>query len=338
MTGADVGKRRSAAGRRAATDARPDHVADSARVTASDRSARAARIAAELDELANDGLLGDDDQDVDLPAVWGRAPSRAARELAESENLKKAFLTRRAVLQASVSRGQAAALLGLSEQAVTKHLEQGRIIGIKDRGRWAIPAWQLDADTRDGYLDGHRPARPGLPRRPGRAHPVGDPARGGLRRPHPPGPARQEPGRRGGPGGSGADREGLVRPLAPPVPLLSSGGKSYFWVRGSRRWRWCRVYHREARTPRGDTARTFGPLARFDPHTPDPAHPAVDPAGRSVLYVGDGLATSACEVFGETGEALICPGGSRCSSRSPGNGCWTWSGPAARWPSVPSRH
>ena len=122
-----------------------------------DHSARAdriARIAADLDELANDGLIGDDDQAIDLPAVWGRAPSRTTRELAESANLKKAFLTRQSVLQASVSRGQAAALLGLSEQAVTKHLDQGRIVGIKDRGRWAIPAWQLDADTRDGYLDG----------------------------------------------------------------------------------------------------------------------------------------------------------------------------------------
>ena len=99
----------------------------------------------------------------------------------------------------------------------------------------------------------------------------------------------------------------MVRPLAPPVRPLSSGGKSYYWSRGSRRWQWGRVYHREARTPRGDVARTFGPLARFDPHTPDPGHPAVDPTGRSVLYVGDGLATSACEVFGEAGEALICP-------------------------------
>jgi hypothetical protein len=35
-------------------------------------------------------------------------------------------------------------------------------------------------------------------------------------------------------------------------------------------------------------------------------YPSVDPAGRSVLYVGGGLATSACEVFGEAGEALIC--------------------------------
>ena len=125
--------------------AAPDHAA---------RADRIARIAAELDELANDGLIGDDDQAIELPPVWGRAPSRTTGELAESENLKKAFLARQSVLRASVSRGQAAALLGLSEQAVTKHLDQGRIIGIKDRGRWAIPAWQLDADTRDGYLGG----------------------------------------------------------------------------------------------------------------------------------------------------------------------------------------
>ena len=157
MTRTDVAKRRPAAGKRAANAARADRPEDSPGVTAPDHSARAeriARIAADLEELANDGLIGDDDQAIDLPAVWGRAPSRTTRELAESENLKKAFLTRQSVLQASVSRGQAAALLGLSEQAVTKHLDQGRIIGIKDKGRWAIPAWQLDADTRDGYLDG----------------------------------------------------------------------------------------------------------------------------------------------------------------------------------------
>lgn len=156
MTRTDVPQRRPAAGKRAANAGRADRAAAAPGVTA-DHSARAeriARIAADLEELANDGLIGDDEQAIDLPAVWGRAPSRTTRELAESANLKKAFLTRQSVLQASVSRGQAAALLGLSEQAVTKHLDQGRIVGIKDKGRWAIPAWQLDADTRDGYLDG----------------------------------------------------------------------------------------------------------------------------------------------------------------------------------------
>ena len=156
MTRTDAAKRLPAAGKRAANTERADRTADAPGVTADypARAERIARIAADLEELANDGLIGDDEQAIDLPAVWGRAPSRTTRELAESANLKKAFLTRQSVLQESISRGQAAALLGLSEQAVTKHLDQGRIVGIKDKGRWAIPAWQLNADTRDGYLDG----------------------------------------------------------------------------------------------------------------------------------------------------------------------------------------
>jgi len=97
-----------------------------------------------------------------------------------------------------------------------------------------------------------------------------------------------------------------VRPLAAPVRPLRSG-KPYYWSQGRSRWQWCRIYHRDAHNPQGDTARTFGPLARSDPHTLDPDLPSVDPAGRSVLYVGDGLATNGCEVFGEAGEALICP-------------------------------
>ena len=67
------------------------------------------------------------------------------------------------------------------------------------------------------------------------------------------------------------------------------------------------MYHHSRQTPRGDTARGFGPLARFDPHTLPAAAPGLDPALRSVLYAGQDLATSACEVFGEAGEARLCP-------------------------------
>ena len=49
-------------------------------------------------------------------------------------------------------------------------------------------------------------------------------------------------------------------------------------------------------------------MARFDPHRPDAdGNPQYDPADRSVLYIGEDLATSACEVFGYAGEAPICP-------------------------------
>ena len=49
-------------------------------------------------------------------------------------------------------------------------------------------------------------------------------------------------------------------------------------------------------------------MSRFDPHRPaNNDKPQVDPDGRTVIYVGEDLATSACEVFGETQEAAICP-------------------------------
>lgn len=73
-------------------------------------------------------------------------------------------------------------------------------------------------------------------------------------------------------------------------------------------WEWCRVYHEGPHNPSGIAARVFGPLSRFDPHTPtDDGKRQVDPDGRTVIYVGENLATSACEVFGETQEAAICP-------------------------------
>jgi ribosomal protein S19 len=113
-----------------------------------------ARLANELHELGEQGIIGADETTRELPAIWGPGPSAAERDQAEAANLRKAFLARRAVIAKSISRSEAARLLGLSEQALTKQLELDRLIGLKDRGRWAIPSWQFDADTRDGYLPG----------------------------------------------------------------------------------------------------------------------------------------------------------------------------------------
>ncbi|MCZ8378456.1 RES family NAD+ phosphorylase [Mycobacterium sp. CPCC 205372] len=73
-------------------------------------------------------------------------------------------------------------------------------------------------------------------------------------------------------------------------------------------WGWCRVYHRSAHTPDGITHRGYGPLARLDHHTPPPDAPAMCPDGRTVLYVAGNLSTALGEVFGDLGEAAICPG------------------------------
>jgi hypothetical protein len=51
----------------------------------------------------------------------------------------------------------------------------------------------------------------------------------------------------------------------------------------------------------------YGPLARLDPQRPGPSGPQLDPDGRSVLYLAADVVTAACEVFGEAGEARLCP-------------------------------
>lgn len=102
----------------------------------------------------------------------------------------------------------------------------------------------------------------------------------------------------------------MVKPLRWPARPLPRGGQTASWrwrAASDASWTWCRVYHRGTHTTRGETPRRYGPLARFDPHTPPTAAPSVDPAERSVIYIGADLATSACEVFGELGEAPLCP-------------------------------
>ena len=69
---------------------------------------------------------------------------------------------------------------------------------------------------------------------------------------------------------------------------------------------WFRVYHAAPDRPAA-ARRAFGPIERFDPHTPPATAPADCPAGRSVLYLGDSLRTAAAEVFGAHRLAAVCP-------------------------------
>ncbi len=69
-----------------------------------------------------------------------------------------------------------------------------------------------------------------------------------------------------------------------------------------------RVYH-EQPGPDGIASRTFGPLARFDPHVRDAhQHPREDPQGRGVRYLAANLATALAESYpGQWPEVSICP-------------------------------
>lgn len=115
-----------------------------------------AALVEEFNELAAGGVARPASDDPSVPAVWGPVPTPAERAEAEMANLVKAFVARRAVIDASVSRGDVADLLGVSEQSITKQILGDRIVGVKDKGRWAIPSWQLDAGSEDGLLPGIR--------------------------------------------------------------------------------------------------------------------------------------------------------------------------------------
>jgi len=85
-------------------------------------------------------------------ALWGPAPSREQAAAGVLANLRKQFAGRQALEGESVSRAEAAELLGTSEQAVTDGLEARRLLGFKRGRRWLIPAWQFDPEAERGVL------------------------------------------------------------------------------------------------------------------------------------------------------------------------------------------
>jgi hypothetical protein len=95
----------------------------------------------------------------------------------------------------------------------------------------------------------------------------------------------------------------VVRHLPAPVRPLR-GGNHWTWHPQER---WLRIYHRDDLTPSADTRRLFGPLLRFDHHTPPFDAPAPCPAGRTVVYAAKTLRTCGGEVFGDGDEATVCP-------------------------------
>lgn len=101
----------------------------------------------------------------------------------------------------------------------------------------------------------------------------------------------------------------MAKPLDPPDRPLPDADYRWIWTPADGAAApWYRVYHRTVHVPDGVTFRTFGPLNRFDHHTPPITAKAIDPEGRSVSYFGVDLATAACEVFGQAGVAPVCPG------------------------------
>jgi hypothetical protein len=100
------------------------------------------------------------------PALWGSPPSTTDAARAHLVTLTAKFSDRQTVLAQSITRAEASALLGISDQAVSDRLTAGDLVGLKDGRVWRLPAWQFDADTENGWLPGiaqlrrHFPAGP----------------------------------------------------------------------------------------------------------------------------------------------------------------------------------
>jgi excisionase family DNA binding protein len=85
-------------------------------------------------------------------SLWGPGPSTQDVRTAALQGLKEAFVGRRELLDTSLSRTEAAELLGVSSQAVLDRLTDGELIGLKDGREWRIPMWQLHAGAPRGFL------------------------------------------------------------------------------------------------------------------------------------------------------------------------------------------
>jgi hypothetical protein len=100
------------------------------------------------------------------PTLWGLPPSKTEATRAHLANLAAKYADRQAVLAQSITRAEAAQLLGISDQAVSDRLTAGDFAGLKEGRVWKLPAWQFNADTENGWLPGiaqlrqHFPAGP----------------------------------------------------------------------------------------------------------------------------------------------------------------------------------
>lgn len=97
----------------------------------------------------------------------------------------------------------------------------------------------------------------------------------------------------------------MVAKLGDPPPKLPANPPTWQW---REQQPMIRVYHEDPHHD-GLAPRTFGPLARFDPHVRDGhQNPREDPQHRSALYLAADLATALAESYpGQWPEVLICP-------------------------------
>ncbi len=104
----------------------------------------------ERDRLES-AVTADSTDDLD-ESFWGAAPGPVAASQALFADLRDQFAQRRRLAAESISRDEAAELLGVSPQSITSKLGAGKLVGIKAGREWRLPAWQFSPDDPSGVL------------------------------------------------------------------------------------------------------------------------------------------------------------------------------------------
>lgn len=113
-----------------------------------------ARRDAGLARAVLDTLLAYDRPDDLDAAVWGERPEPAEAVAATVTSHRILAQARERVLADSLSRGEAAARLGVGPQRVSRLVDDGELIALTDGGQLRLPAWQFHPDTPRGRLPG----------------------------------------------------------------------------------------------------------------------------------------------------------------------------------------
>jgi hypothetical protein len=92
-----------------------------------------------------------------LDYTRGQTDAPAAHEtVLETRNADRARALRDEVLRESVPVGQAARLLGRTEQTAINRAKAGEMLAFRDGNRWMFPSWQFDGAQDNGIVSGIR--------------------------------------------------------------------------------------------------------------------------------------------------------------------------------------
>ena len=100
---------------------------------------------------------------LELLSAYGPEPTPAAVEEAAAWNAVVSVERRRALIEQSITREDAAEILGVTPQAVSNMLSRGDLAGIKVGREWRLPRWQFDPGSATGTLAGLRDMLAGFP-------------------------------------------------------------------------------------------------------------------------------------------------------------------------------